>query len=75
MSPGARHPRIERENIDAEPEKPFEQPLAMLPPVAFGDTEAHLEQGGRLASRLWCLRATVPRACGEATDRARSKSE
>ena len=36
---------IERANIDAETEKPFEQPLAMLPPVAFGDTEAHLEQG------------------------------
>src|ERR1700710_1640061 len=29
---------IEWENIDAETEKPFEQPLAMLPPVAFGDT-------------------------------------
>ena len=31
--------------IDAETEKPFEQPLTLLPPVAFGDTEAHLEQG------------------------------
>src|SRR3954451_12948579 len=37
---------VERENVDAKAEKPLQQPLAMLAPIALYDPVAHFKQSG-----------------------------